>query len=80
VKKRIAPQEQNPVVTIEAVTDEQLATISGGRYYGWRNGGWSTYGSSGGSGFSSWSSQHASYGGGYGGYGGWGGGYGGYWA
>lgn len=79
--KRIKTQDttvsQNPTTTIEAVDDAALATVAGGREWGWQGGGWgggpgptnASYGGYGGG----WG---GGYGGGYGG-GGWGGGYGG---
>jgi hypothetical protein len=31
---------ENPVIELIAVTDDDLITVTGGRAYGWRGGGW----------------------------------------
>ena len=49
--------EEKQIIRIEAISDEDLETVDGGRYYGWGGGGWNTdYSMS--SGYSDWSSNY----------------------
>ena len=56
-KKKIQESEKQ-VITVEEISNEDLETVDGGRYYGWGGGGWNTEHISG-SGFSDWSSNYA---------------------